>query len=155
MELQADAAVLLIRLSAMGDVLFSLETLAALKSERPDVRVDFLVEDRFAPLLHDHPQIDRLLVYPRRRKRAIPRALGELRVVRYEAVLDLHGNLKSALHARAARTRLRLGYAAPIAREGAQRLYDRAVALPTPRPHRAEQGYHLLRALGLVGAPRR
>jgi ADP-heptose:LPS heptosyltransferase len=153
MDLRADAKVLLIRLSAMGDVLFSLETLAALKSERPDVRADFLVEDRFAALLRDHPQVDRLLVYPRRQKRAIPRALRELRAVRYDAVLDLHGNLKSALHARAARTGLRLGYAAPIAREGAERFYDRAVALPEPRPHRAEQGYWLLRALGLHGAP--
>ena len=33
---------LVVRLSALGDVLFALETVAALKHERPDVHVDFL-----------------------------------------------------------------------------------------------------------------
>ena len=53
--------VLVIRLSALGDVLFALETVAALRRDRPDVVIDFLVEDRFAPLLAEHPQIDRVL----------------------------------------------------------------------------------------------
>src|SRR5688500_6086599 len=69
------ARVLLVRLSALGDVLFSLEALASLKQERPDVRVDFLVEDRFASLLRGHPQIERLLEAPRRRWRRIPAVL--------------------------------------------------------------------------------
>ncbi len=155
MPLPENARVLLIRLSAMGDVLFSLETLAALKAERPDVRIDFLVEDRFAALLEGHPQIERLLVYPRRRKPAILAALRALRAQRYDCVLDLHGNLKSAVHARLARSRLRLGYSHPIARERADLLYHTAVRLPEARPHRAEQGYHLLRHLGLRAAPAR
>ncbi len=41
--LPGNARVLLVRLSALGDVLFALETLASLKTERPDTRVDFLV----------------------------------------------------------------------------------------------------------------
>ncbi len=151
MVLPDDAAVLMIRLSAMGDVLFALETLSSLKSERPDVHVDFLVEDRFAALLEGHPLIDNVLVYPRRRKLAFPGWVKRLRARRYDAVLDLHGNLKSAVHARLARSRERIGYAPPIAREGCHHLYTRAVELPEPRPHRADQGYELLRAMGLRG----
>ena len=155
MSLPHGARVLLVRLSAMGDVLFSLETLASLKNERPDVRVDFLVEDRFASVLRGHPMLEQLHVYPRRRLSEVPRALWALRRTRYDAVLDLHGNTKSAIHTRLARAQRRLGYDAPIAREGAQRLYSEVVTLPSPRPHRADQGYHLLRALGLRGEPAR
>lgn len=137
----------------MGDVLFALETLASLKNERPDLRVDFLVEDRFAAVLRGHTLLEDVLEYPRRRLVAAPAAIRRLRRKRYDAVLDLHGNLKSAVHARLARTGRRLGYGASIAREGAQRFYTEVVDVPEPRPHRADQGYHLLRALGLRAAP--
>ena len=81
--------VLVVRLSALGDVLFALETVAALRRERPDVAIDFLVEDRFAKLLDGHPQIDRVLVYPRRQRLRIPGSLLALRRTRYDVALDL------------------------------------------------------------------
>jgi lipopolysaccharide heptosyltransferase I len=151
MTLPPNGRVLVIRLSALGDVLFALETVASLKAERPDVRVDFLVEDRFADLLQRHPQLDQVVVFPRRRKPAILGHLRRLRRTRYDAVLDLHGISKSALHVVCARASRKLGYDAPGAREGAQRWYRERVALPVPLPHRAERGYALLRALGLRG----
>src|SRR5262245_55106293 len=153
--LAPSARVLLIRLSALGDVVFALETLASLKAERPDLRCDFLIEDRFASLLEGHPQLERVLVFPRRRKAALPRALRALRAVRYDAVLDLQGNLKSAVHARLARAAQRLGYAKHASREGAWLLYGRRVAVPAEPRHRAERGLALLRALGLSGAAAR
>ncbi len=151
--LRQNARVLLIRLSALGDVLFALETLASLKRERPDVAVDFLVEDRFAGVLQGHPQIERVLVFPRRHKLAVLGALLRLRATAYDAVLDLHGNLKSALQVAFSRSPAKLGFAPPAAREGAWRVYTRAVTLPVPLPHRADRGHALLRELGLSGAP--
>lgn len=145
--------VLVIRLSALGDVLFALETVAALRRERPDVAIDFLVEDRFRSLLDGHPQIDTVLVYPRRRRLAIPASLRALRRRRYDVLLDVHGILKSAVHARLARATTRVGPAAPAAREGASRAYDVVVPMPTPIPHRADIGHRLLAAIGLSGAP--
>jgi len=153
--LPTGAHLLLIRLSALGDILFSLEALASLKEERPDIKIDFLVEDRFAELLKGHPHIDTLLIYPRRNKLAIPRSLLRLLRHRYDAILDLHGNLKSAMHVAFARSRHKLGFAAPRAREGAQRFYSQAVELPRQGSHRAEHGLYLLRALGLEGVPSR
>lgn len=145
--------VLVIRLSALGDVLFALETVAALHRERPDVAIDFLVEDRFAGLLQDHPQIARVLVYPRRNKLAIAGSLWRLRRTRYDVVLDLHGILKSGMHVLCARAAHKLGAAAPATREGAERCYGRIVPVPQPLPHRAAIGHLLLRDLGLSGEP--
>ena len=145
--------VLVVRLSALGDVLFALETVAALRHERPDVHVDFLVEDRFQSLLVDHPQIDRVLVYPRRLRLAIPRSILLMRQQRYDVVLDLHGILKSAFHVWLARGRTKVGAAAPASREGSALAYNLVVPMPTPVPHRADIGHRLLAAIGLSGRP--
>lgn len=149
--LPAGGAVLVVRLSALGDVLFALETVAALHRERPDARIDFLVEDRFAGLLQGHPQLRSVLVYPRRHKAAIPASLWRLRRQRYDLVLDLHGIQKSAWHVLLSRGRLKVGAAAPVSREGAAFAYHRSVTMPGPALHRAEVGHRLLAALGFSG----
>ena len=146
--------VLVVRLSALGDVLFALETVAALRRERPDAAIDFLVEDRFAHLLEGHPDLDRVLVYPRRRRLRIPASLWRLRKTRYDLALDLHGIQKSAMHMFCCRARVKVGPAPPVAREGASFSYDLSVALPDGAVHRAEIGHALLAAVGLSGQPR-
>ena len=145
--------VLLIRLSALGDVLFALETVAALKRERPDVRIDFLVEDRFQNLLQNHPEIDHIVVYPRRQRWRIPMSLLRLRQQRYDVALDLHGIQKSAMHMLFVRARHKVGPSAPASREGATYAYNLTVPMPTPAPHRAAIGHMLLQAIGLSGTP--
>tara|TARA_R110002072_G_scaffold46591_13_gene129313 strand:+ start:37482 stop:38585 length:1104 start_codon:yes stop_codon:yes gene_type:complete len=143
--------VLIVRLSALGDVLFALETVAALHRERPDVTIDFLVEDRFQNLLEDHPQIDSVVVYPRRHRWRIPMSLLALRRRRYDVALDVHGIQKSAMHMLFVRARHKVGPAAPASREGATYSYNLTVPMPTPPPHRAVIGHMLLKAIGLSG----
>ena len=150
-SLPADARVLMIRLSALGDVIFALESLSSLKHERPDLRVDFLIEDRFASILEGHPLVHRLIVMPRKNLWKVPSYLRTLRSVRYDVVIDLHGLLKSSIHVLLARSPRKIGYAKPGSREGAAFAYHERVQLPSPIPHRAEQGNHLLRALGMTG----
>lgn len=147
--------VLVIRMSALGDVLFTLEAVAALARERPDVKIDFLVEDRFASLLQDHPQISELIVYPRRHWLQIPGHLLRLWRRRYDVVLDLHGIQKSALHLRFSRALRKLGFLPPAGREGAHRAANVRLTAPTPLPHRADLGHLALRELGLSGTPAR
>ncbi|MBK8098873.1 MAG: glycosyltransferase family 9 protein [Planctomycetes bacterium] len=147
--------VLVIRMSALGDVLFALETVAALARERPDVTIDFLVEDRFASLLQDQPQIAELIVYPRRRWLSVPGHLLRLWRRRYDVVLDLHGIQKSALHLRFLRAPTKLGFLPPAGREGAHRAANVRLTAPTPLPHRADLGHLALRELGLSGVPAR
>lgn len=143
------ARVLLIRLSALGDILFALETVAALHQARPDLRLEFLVEDRFAALLAEHPQLAAVHVYPRRHMTAIVPSLWRLWRQRFFAVLDLHGIQKSALHVRCVRARHKLGFLPPGSREGSHLACNHRVAVPAPLPHRADLGYLLLREFGI------
>ncbi|MCA8971259.1 MAG: glycosyltransferase family 9 protein [Planctomycetes bacterium] len=156
---------LLVRLSAIGDVVFALESVAALRAVDPGARIDWLVEDRIRPLLESHPDLERVLVYPRREfaRRAVrpwlwpsllllaARHVRSLRKTRYDAVLDLHGNLKSGFHVLLSRAKRKIGFDKARAKEGSWFAVRERVALPTPQPHRSEEGLLLLERL--VGAP--
>ena len=43
--------ILIVRLSALGDIVHALPVLAAIKKAMPDAQVDWLVEENYAPIL--------------------------------------------------------------------------------------------------------
>lgn len=162
--LRADARVLVIRLSALGDLVFALPAVHALRHLLPQARVEWLAEDRCAGLPASHPGVDQTLQFPRaawKSARGLPgrmRALGGYSDYflklgergRYDLVLDFQGNLKSALHLLFLRAGLKLGFDRPAAREGAQRFVG--LRVPDPgRVHRCERDMALVRALGYRG----
>ncbi len=153
------ARVLVVRLSALGDLVFALPVLPALRRALPDCRIDWLAEDRCADLPRSHPLVSETLVFARgdwRGGRGLFTVWRQLRALRerppYDLILDLQSNLKSALHLHYLRGR-KAGFDAPLAREGAQRFVD--VRAPDPgRVHRCQRDLSLLTAAGLpVGAP--
>lgn len=151
---------LLVRLSALGDVLHALPVLSGLRAVFPDARIDWAVEDRHAGLLAARSDLDRIVVYPRRALSealsGVPRPLraaraarafvGELRAVAYDAVLDLQGNLKSGVITRTARAAVRMGFDRRAAREGNHLFTTRRWLPPGGPQHRVARG------LGLAGA---
>ncbi len=117
--------ILLIKLSALGDVIQTLPTLEALRAAFPRAEMTWLVEEAAAPLLRLHPALDHVLISRRqtwlraaRSWRTLPPAMQEMRQLvhtlrgqRYEAVLDLQGLLKSALWTWLARSPRKIGFA--------------------------------------------
>lgn len=98
--------VLIVKISALGDVIHALPTLAWLKSIDPSVEIDWLVEEGFAPLLEGHSllrKIHRLGLKRWRREgwlaavKGVKSTIAELRRENYDLVLDLQGNCKSGL----------------------------------------------------------
>ncbi|MHC4380905.1 MAG: glycosyltransferase family 9 protein, partial [Planctomycetota bacterium] len=156
-DLPADARILAVRLSALGDIVFALPVLDALRESLPGAKVDWLVEDRHAAVLEGHPGIQEVVQYPRKAWRkglGLPTMWRHLRGLRlrghYDLVLDFQSNLKSALQMRFLDCPAKVGFAKPIAREGAQRFHDVHAEVPD-RAHRTERDLQLLRALGWQG----
>lgn len=88
--------ILLIRLSAIGDILLATPLLRALRTQFPEARLDFVVKAEFADVLRHHPAIDTL--YELNTKNGWPelQALGRrLREMRYDVVFDIHKNFRS------------------------------------------------------------
>lgn len=134
--------ILIVRLSALGDVVSGLHVLSTIRARLCSARIGWLVEDRFARLVAGHPQLDEVHVYPRSRWWRAPGLVRGLRRARYDLALDLQGNLKSGVLARLSGARRRAGLDVPLAREG-NRLFVPERVPPPAAPHRLD-AYHAL-----------
>jgi ADP-heptose:LPS heptosyltransferase len=142
--------ILLVRLSALGDVVQCLAALASLRAARPDAEIGWLVEDAHAGVLAGHPHVDRLFVWQRRSGAlgAARRVRREVRGWRPDVAVDLQGNLKSALLARGCGARRRVGLAKGEAREGAHLFSTERAAPGVAGEHRSDRAMRLVRLVG-------
>ncbi len=127
--------VLFIKTSSLGDVIHHWPAVTEAKVRRPGIRVSWVVEEAFAPLVRLHPAVDEVIAVTMRRWRGgallrpatyaeIAGFCNRLRSRAYDLVIDTQGLLKSAIIARSARGE-RHGYDMESIREPhAARLYD-------------------------------
>jgi lipopolysaccharide heptosyltransferase I len=119
--------ILLIKLSAVGDVVHTFPFLNRLRRHYPAARVDWVIKPAIAELVRHHPAIDNVVLYPQDASShpwqmgwsavaAGRRLIAELRSVRYELVIDLHGQLRTATLALATGAPQRIGFDRPRAR---------------------------------------
>src|SRR5580698_93646 len=122
--------ILIVRLSAIGDVLHGLPVLCALRDALPHAHLAWVVEGRTADLLAGHPALDELIVVPRRWLKS-PRAVLDLwrRLHgRFDVSIDIQGLTKSAVAAWLSGAPVRIGLAAPAGRELSPWLNNHRVA---------------------------
>jgi lipopolysaccharide heptosyltransferase II len=103
--------VLVIRPRFVGDVCLTLPVLANLRRLAPQAAIHYLVEEEAAPLLADDPRLARLWVAARRGSALTGARLArELRAERFDVVLDLFCNPRTALWTAATGAMWRVGY---------------------------------------------
>jgi lipopolysaccharide heptosyltransferase I len=138
--------ILVIKLSAFGDVIHALPLLHRLRSRYPQAQIDWLVMAGNAEIIRSHPALDRVVVFDdtawRRPRRLGPQALRDvvafgraLRAARYDLVIDLQGQLRSAVCALLAGAPVRIGFERPHARAR-----EAATGIPAARRRRAWTG---------------
>jgi lipopolysaccharide heptosyltransferase I len=160
-RVRPDAKILIVRLSALGDIVHTLPALDALRRALPRAHIAWLVEVASATLLEAHPQLDRLWVLDRKRAQrelfarpvATARRLGalasEIRAQRYDWVLDFQGNMRSAVCSVASGARRRVGFAAGHTPEMSYVFYHDKVTPPPGRYHRVRRNLSLVESLGV------
>jgi heptosyltransferase I len=121
--------ILIVRLSALGDIVHALPVLSAIKHAQPDAEVDWLVEESYASVLLIAAGLRRRIIVRATRSFATPDAvsfgglLGYREAAKhlwnqdYDAALDLQGLIKSAIWARASMATRIIGFDAPNLRE--------------------------------------
>jgi heptosyltransferase I len=112
-------SILIVRTSALGDVVHALPVASALRAAYPAARIGWVVEEPFLPLAASHPAVDEAIPVALRRWRRAPfaadtrRALAELRrrlrAFAPEVALDLMGNHKAGALALLAGAEHRVG----------------------------------------------
>ncbi|HYO25584.1 MAG TPA: glycosyltransferase family 9 protein [Lacipirellulaceae bacterium] len=112
--------ILIVRLTALGDVVHGLPVACALRAAFPDATIGWVVEGRNADLLTGHPALDHVIPAPRRWMKS-PRAILDLRrrlrALRFDVALDLQCLTKSAVAAWLSGARRRIGKAGAHGRE--------------------------------------
>lgn len=162
--MQPPHKILIVRLGAMGDIIHTLPAIATLRRAYPDAELAWAVEERWVELLCTRgyqgergpqmPLLDRVHVlrvsawrsapFDRQISRVMQESAHELRAARYELALDFQGAIKSAVVARVARARRRIGFVRP--REApAGILYTRRVA--ANGVHMVDQNISLVQAI--------
>mgnify|MGYP000864627859 CR=1 FL=1 len=101
--------VLLVRLRSIGDTVLMTPCITALKSWRPDVEIDVLLEPFCAPLLAAHPGVHEVITVERRLgDRA--RVARSLHARRYDLAINLNGGTTAAMLCMASGAPVRVGF---------------------------------------------
>jgi len=104
-------SILIVKLSAIGDVVHALPFLEVLRKKFPHARIDWLVEEQAFQIIAGHSGLDRVIVSRRNSWksrllhfksympliREVSAFLKELRSYEYDLVIDLQGLLKSGV----------------------------------------------------------
>jgi len=125
--------VLIIKTSALGDVVHALPVIDYLQQVSPGVQIDWVVEEAFLPVLEHNPGLGRIHAVRTKKWRKAPfsretrtdlRALREaLRAGSYDLVFDIQGNLKSGLIAWLSGAGERIGFSTEVLQEKLNRLF--------------------------------
>ncbi|PYK24794.1 MAG: hypothetical protein DME52_10340 [Verrucomicrobia bacterium] len=165
--------ILLIKLSGLGDVAHTLPVLVKLRARYPRARIDWLITPEHAEIVRCHPALPNVVLFARRdfSKRgrkwrallAFFDLLKQIRRAKYDLVIDLHGQARSAFFALVSGARVRIGFDGPVkdiirhgwrgAREGSWIAYTHRIPIPTLDVHAIDRYLWLGPLLGLDDNP--
>lgn len=155
--------ILIVKTSAIGDVIHTLPALNALRRKYPEARIDWLVEEAAADLVLGHKAVDTVLVSRRKswirdlkRGRVLAAWRGfsdfvkRLRTIEYDLLVDFQGLLKSGIFVGLARAKRKVGFG-----KGMEHAECSYIFLNEPVPpvnmdqHAAVRELLLLKAIGV------
>ena len=177
--------ILLIKPSALGDVVHTIPVLVKLRARYPRARIDWLITPENAEIVRCHPALSHVVLFARRdfskrgrRWRALLAffdLLKQIRRAKYDLVIDMHGQLRSALFALISGACVRIGFDRPIrrsltvsaehdlrnvpshgwrgAREGSWIAYTHRIPIPTLDVHAIDRYLWVAPLLGLDDDP--
>ncbi|MBM4348324.1 MAG: glycosyltransferase family 9 protein [Deltaproteobacteria bacterium] len=160
-------SILILRLSAVGDVIRTLPAVKAIKTHFPSASITWIVEEPSKGLIESQPEIDEVILFPRQRWseglqsikgwwRTIQEVwtfIQSLRRKKFDVAFDFHGILKSGLLSFLSGSRQRIGYERESSKEGNFLFSNKKVKLPTERISRFDKNFHLLKGIGLEVEP--
>jgi|SRR5688572_8182597 len=166
MEPEPVRKILIVKTSALGDIIHVLPSLEALRRLFPSAEIHWITERAAAGLLEAHPDVARVTVIPRQQWKKdlrkpsrwtsiLSEALSlsrALRRERFDLVIDFHCGLRSSAIVFMAGGRVRVGFHPRDAAEAGGTVFTRIH--PPPLPHRlskVEKNLALVRALGFRG----
>lgn len=114
-------SILIIKPSALGDIIQALPVLAALRKSFPSAEISWLVRNEFAPLISNHPHLTEVILFEReflgkawknpKAFKALISLVLRLRRCKFDLVLDLQGLFRTAVLGWLSGCKVRVGMA--------------------------------------------
>jgi heptosyltransferase I len=142
--------ILIVRLSAIGDVIQSMPIACALREHFPQAFLAWAVQSHAGQLLQGHEALDRVITLPRgwlKSPAGVWRLRRSLHELRFDVAIEAQGLTKAAILAWLSGAPRRIGFGVPWGRELSRWLNTETV--DTPGPHIVERNMQLLRPLGI------
>ncbi|MGL5271030.1 MAG: glycosyltransferase family 9 protein [Selenomonadaceae bacterium] len=144
--------ILVVKLSAIGDVIHALPVSYAIKESFPEAKVTWVVEPPAYDLLTNNPYIDEIILFEKKKfksLRGFMKQIGpfkrKLQREKYDVVLDLQGLFKSAAIAWLSHAKLKFGCA--NMREGSNKISQPVIG-PNAGGHIVERYLDVVRKIG-------
>ena len=155
--------ILIIRLSAIGDVVRTLPALRALRNRYPAAYIAWVVEENAQDVLEGHPDLDRLFIFKRKKwtndfvsvrnflnpLKEVKAFFREIREEHFDLVLDFHGILKSGMISFFSGVPFRAGFSRYHSKECNHLFNNYHVTLETDEMNRIERNLKFIRFLGI------
>ncbi len=136
--------ILIIKLRAIGDVLLSTVVINNLRSAFPGAEIDFLTEQMSADVVVGNPALHSVIVFDAKREGGLG-LISRVRKKKYDLVIDLFGNPRSAIVTLLSGAGIRVGYRF----KWRQYCYNRIVEPRGGEVHNTEFNLDALRALNI------
>jgi len=155
--------ILIIRLSAIGDVLRTLPAFHIIRKNFPEAYIAWVVEEASKDILEAHPGIDEVIIFPKKElasKIKSPKTffqgikqflifMQEIRKKKFEIAIDFHGLFKSGIISFLSGAKDRVGFTKPFTKEMNFLFNNRRFSLDSERMNRVDRNISLTENLGL------
>lgn len=155
--------ILIVKLSAIGDVIHTLPALNAIRKHYPDAHIAWLVEEDAASIVDGHEALDRIIVSKRKRWirslrsasflstiKEIYNFIKVLRDTYYDMILDFQALLKSGILIALARSRRKIGFGKGLEHmEYSYFFLNERIPAVNMEIHALSRGMMLIEALGI------
>ena len=155
--------ILIIRLSAIGDVLRTLPAFHIIRRNFPDAYIAWIVEEASKDILEARPDIDEVIIFPKKElasKIKSPKTffqginqflmfIQEIRKNKFEVTIDFHGLFKSGIISFLSGAKDRVGFTKPFTKEMNYLFNNRRFSLDLDRMNRVDRNITLVEKLGL------
>lgn len=143
----AEERFLILRMGALGDIVHTLPSVAALRESFPRAQIDWFVDSKWSPILEGNPDATKIISIDRRNWRNVLATIRQLRATRYTIALDFQSLYRSAILARLSGAPRRVGVDASYARESAAVFFYTERVMPQ-RLHKVEHNLELVENVG-------
>jgi heptosyltransferase-1 len=152
--------ILIIKPSALGDIILALPALSALRRSFPNARISWFVRPEFAPLIMGHPYISDIILFDRKQLakwwceresfNALRSLIRQLKVGQFDLVFDFQGLFRTGFFSRVTGCKRRFGDAQ--GRELAHLFYTDKISQDASSSHLVD---YYLKIVAAAGAEQR